>query len=424
MEAFYESFYAAPGSGSRLKRRQAATAIPVADLPHDNQAPQLNFTIWLLTGLSLGFLILRVYCKFLRGRGLWWDDYVLITSWISLALASAFTTAATSFGYGKHLWDIDGDSFYPLNVVATLAGFFSILAAVWSKTSFAMTVLRISTGWMRWAIWFIIMSVNVILGASAIFQWIRCMPVQKIFDASIDGACWPQDVVSTYNTFSTAYSGAMDICLAVFPWKIIWGMSMNRKEKLGVLFAMSMGVFAGAASLIKSPKVMSLSNSDPSNTVQLVIWGVAESAITIIAASIPILRALLRDDKMSNAPHSEAEIELTTSNWNTSSFSSSRLGNNLDVHNINGADSTITNNRNNNRNRNRNNSVFGRIRAAVTRSKTRHDTNTTTTSTSTSAGGMPSWVTAPVTISSANRDRSDDGRPLSTEIATGSKSLV
>jgi len=33
--------------------------------------------------------------------------------------------------------------------------------------------------------------------------------------------------------------------------------------------------------------------------VQLVIWGVAESAITIIAASIPILRALLRDGKQS-----------------------------------------------------------------------------------------------------------------------------
>ncbi len=34
----------------------------------------------------------------------------------------------------------------------------------------------------------------------------------------------------------------MDIVLALFPWKIIWGMMMSRNEKLGVLFAMSMGV--------------------------------------------------------------------------------------------------------------------------------------------------------------------------------------
>ncbi len=31
--------------------------------------------------------------------------------------------------------------------------------------------------------------------------------------------------------------------------------------------------------------------------MQLVIWGIAEGAITIIAASIPILRALLKDGK-------------------------------------------------------------------------------------------------------------------------------
>jgi len=39
-----------------------------------------------------------------------------------------------------------------------------------------------------------------------------------------------------------AYSGAMDIVLAIIPWRIIWNLTMNKKEKFGVLFAMSMGV--------------------------------------------------------------------------------------------------------------------------------------------------------------------------------------
>ncbi len=34
----------------------------------------------------------------------------------------------------------------------------------------------------------------------------------------------------------------MDIVLAFVPWKIIWTLTMNRKEKIGVLVAMSMGV--------------------------------------------------------------------------------------------------------------------------------------------------------------------------------------
>ena len=34
----------------------------------------------------------------------------------------------------------------------------------------------------------------------------------------------------------------MDIVLAFVPWKIIWALTMNRREKFGVLVAMSMGV--------------------------------------------------------------------------------------------------------------------------------------------------------------------------------------
>lgn len=49
----------------------------------EDYGPQVNFTIWLLTALSAAFLALRVYCKFLRHRGLWWDDHVLIAAWVS-----------------------------------------------------------------------------------------------------------------------------------------------------------------------------------------------------------------------------------------------------------------------------------------------------------------------------------------------------
>jgi hypothetical protein len=51
--------------------------------PSTDFGPQINFTLWLLTALSAAFLSLRVYCKFLRHRGLWWDDHFLIASWVS-----------------------------------------------------------------------------------------------------------------------------------------------------------------------------------------------------------------------------------------------------------------------------------------------------------------------------------------------------
>jgi len=38
------------------------------------------------------------------------------------------------------------------------------------------------------------------------------------------------------------YSGLLDTILAFLPWKIIWTVTINKKERLGALIAMSMGV--------------------------------------------------------------------------------------------------------------------------------------------------------------------------------------
>jgi hypothetical protein len=39
-----------------------------------------------------------------------------------------------------------------------------------------------------------------------------------------------------------AYSGCMDILLALLPWKMIWKLQMRKKEKFGIALAMSMGI--------------------------------------------------------------------------------------------------------------------------------------------------------------------------------------
>ena len=39
-----------------------------------------------------------------------------------------------------------------------------------------------------------------------------------------------------------AYSGIMDIVLALLPWKIVWTITINKREKVGALIAISMGV--------------------------------------------------------------------------------------------------------------------------------------------------------------------------------------
>lgn len=48
----------------------------------EDYGPTINAVIWSQVGASLFFLCLRLYCKFKKRSGLWWDDHVLIASWV------------------------------------------------------------------------------------------------------------------------------------------------------------------------------------------------------------------------------------------------------------------------------------------------------------------------------------------------------
>lgn len=149
--------------------------------------------------------------------------------------------------------------------IAVFAGFFSVLSAAWSKTSFGLTLLRLCQGWARWLIWFIIITVNLILGTAMLLMWVKCHPFAKIWDPELDGWCIdPNKIVLFYQVSAgecpfppcrvlawltrprrfAGWSGSADIVLALLPWTILFGMrkSLNTKERLGVAVAMSMGI--------------------------------------------------------------------------------------------------------------------------------------------------------------------------------------
>ncbi|KAK3328721.1 hypothetical protein B0H66DRAFT_578817 [Apodospora peruviana] len=280
--------FAPPGAAPTTPEELAA-------LPHDNGAAKLNGAVWTLTAIAGTFLALRIYCKFLRHKGLWWDDIILIAAWVCITIECALLTVMTSLGYGLHIWDFDLNNMSRLLVIVNVAGSFSVTAAIWSKTSFAFTLLRLTDGWIKVFIWFIIVSMNIAMGLSALFPWVTCTPVQMAWDLTVTGTCWNPSVLVNYNIFSAAYSAAMDITLALLPWKIIWQLQMRQKERIGVAVAMSMGIFAGITGIVKTSKIPLMLSADFADGVDLFIWGNAESTITIIAASIPILRVLIRD---------------------------------------------------------------------------------------------------------------------------------
>ncbi|KXX80058.1 hypothetical protein MMYC01_200609 [Madurella mycetomatis] len=287
----------------------APTPEQLASLPHDNAGPKLNAIVWSLTAISGIVLALRIYCRLLRRKGLWWDDVFLIAAWICITVESGLITAMTTLGYGLHIWDFNIANMPKLLVIINVAGTFSVTAAIWSKTSFGITLLHLSDGWVKKTTWFILVSMNIAMGLSALFPWVNCTPVQKAWDMFVEGTCWEPEVTVRYNIFSGVYSACMDIALAMLPWQFIWGLQMKRKEKIGVGVAMSMGIFAGITGLVKVSTIPKMLSNDFADGIDLWLWGNAETTVTIIAASIPMLRVMIRDKARSQQVYGSSDYD-------------------------------------------------------------------------------------------------------------------
>ncbi|KAL2116227.1 hypothetical protein VTJ04DRAFT_10482 [Mycothermus thermophilus] len=128
-----------------------------------------------------------------------------------------------------------------------------------------------------------------------LFMWTKCRPVEKIWDDTVEGWCVDPNKIVVLFQWSAGWSGCADVLLAMVPWTVILGarQTLNIKERIGVAIAMSMGVVASIASFVKMAMLPNLTGSAV-DSVSVTIWGCAEGAITIMAASVPVLRILFQ----------------------------------------------------------------------------------------------------------------------------------
>lgn len=240
--------------------------MPLVPIDNTDYGSFVQVSMWSALAISALPLSMRLYCKIYK-RLLWWDDHLLLLSWVStqtiapnpvlayhgsLKLIQAgqiflfvdvlLVNSQVARGFGKPFTQQQPDGLVNTIKIGLVAATFALAATGLSKTSFALTLLRLTTGKIRKFIWFIIISINVFVGIIGLFVWIQCIPLAKSWDIRIPGTCWDPNIGIVYAKFASAWSGTMDIVLALLPWKVIWGLKMCKKERLGVAVAMSLGV--------------------------------------------------------------------------------------------------------------------------------------------------------------------------------------
>lgn len=112
-------------------------------------------------------------------------------------------TIATSKGLGEHVQAIPEDNLPAIGLLGNFIGTLSILASVWSKTSFALTLLRLLSGrWTKDLLWLGVATIHLFLIVNALFMWIRCSPAAKTWDVYMEGTCWDNQVYPQYAMFA------------------------------------------------------------------------------------------------------------------------------------------------------------------------------------------------------------------------------
>jgi len=177
---------------------------------------------------------------------------------VYLCIDTCCISVTTSLDFGRHAIDIDPKVLPYLGLIGNFSGLFSIMAAIFSKISFALTPLCINKFRIRILLWFIIASVGLSLGDSILIVWIQCTAAQQ--ELELRGVSDLLELSSIYCLWSCCWRlwesrlyrrlTNLNYSLRRIHRYILYSLTVEndlelqikKKEKVTVAFATSMGV--------------------------------------------------------------------------------------------------------------------------------------------------------------------------------------
>lgn len=261
--------------------------------------PTVNAVLWVETVLGIFFTVLRVYTRKRILRSFGWDDGMLVATCILFVAYVSCVSVATGYGLGRLRAEIPPEDYIQAMKFEIIGQGICIFNLVTAKAAVAFFLLRVVFKiWHKVLIWLCIISNAALATWGSIAVFIQCTPVEKVWDFSVPGECWLD--FASIGLVVSAYAVAMDFILALAPCFVIWELNMKRKEKILIMSGLSLGVFAGLCGILRTVALKSLRSFDEYiyDTVDMLIYSGTENFVTIMCASIPVLRPLymkLRD---------------------------------------------------------------------------------------------------------------------------------
>ncbi|KAK3396951.1 hypothetical protein B0T20DRAFT_356987 [Sordaria brevicollis] len=250
--------------------------------------------------LSAVFIVLRFYSKRLKQAKFFIDDYILIASWILVLVQTILILWSTQFGLGTPVAQLNMKKLPTLVEWTPTALFIAMNAAGLSKLSFFITLVRVSPKrWQRVALWFVAIHSTALLFFVSILGYIDCNFYRRT-DPMHHHSCVPDHLAKIFAITVLMHGAIVEFFLSFVPALLLWNLEMNRREKIGLICAMSLGFFSSILAAMKAKDHWEAVFGHPEiklpDTYILgreAVFGITEVCMTIIAACIPFLRPLL-----------------------------------------------------------------------------------------------------------------------------------
>ncbi|TDZ24157.1 hypothetical protein Cob_v003393 [Colletotrichum orbiculare MAFF 240422] len=301
-----------------------------------DKGPEVLLVCWILTVIATIFVFARIYVRYKVSRKFLSDDWICLLSLICVWLSSAFISVAIHFySYGKHMEVLSreqqkGAVFWSL--VAITPG---ILSYTTPKLAVAILLVRLMnpTRYHQWFLWSLTLLCTISQLVAPPLHFLRCVPVEKNWNMSIDGKCFKYEAVAYYSVYAGAISAVTDVYLAVYPAVVLFGLQMSLKKKIGLSLALGVGAVGGVFAILKTATLPNLDKPDATyHTADLRIRTTIEGSTLIIASTIPVLQPLL-ELAMRRNPFSSAEESKQTPKYyeDCSSRRDSRGGSHIEL---------------------------------------------------------------------------------------------
>ncbi|MCJ1432482.1 hypothetical protein MMC27_001839 [Xylographa pallens] len=266
----------------------------------DSRGPMVISVTWVFTSLVIIVVAIRFYVRIKILNKLGADDWLMLLAACLQVAAQGAVTEGYLSGLGQHSQDLTENQVQTVTKMDLVFTTPAILASITARISICVLMLKLfaTKKWFMWYLYIITVLQTIAEILVIVFVWAMCTPVQALWTPELieSGAaqCWNPAIEQDAAYLGQAIFTLNDLTLVVFPVWIVWKLRMSLKNKLGLIFVLSLGIFTMTASIMKTVTSASPSTDSSYGSVGPIIWSTIEQCLVIVMGSIPPLRAIAK----------------------------------------------------------------------------------------------------------------------------------